>query len=32
VDHEGFLLVPEKPGLGYDIDPNAVDDLTLQRF
>ncbi|MEZ0050370.1 L-alanine-DL-glutamate epimerase-like enolase superfamily enzyme [Mycobacterium sp. MAA66] len=32
VDHEGYLLAPEKPGLGYDIDLDAVENLTLQRF
>jgi L-alanine-DL-glutamate epimerase-like enolase superfamily enzyme len=32
VDSEGFIEVPHKPGLGYDIDRDAVEDLTLQRF
>jgi L-alanine-DL-glutamate epimerase-like enolase superfamily enzyme len=27
VDSEGFIEVPHKPGLGYDIDRNAVEDL-----
>jgi hypothetical protein len=32
VDSEGFLLAPEKPGPGYDIDCDAVENLSLQRF
>jgi len=32
VDGEGFIGAPRKPGLGYEIDPNAVENLTLQRF
>jgi L-alanine-DL-glutamate epimerase-like enolase superfamily enzyme len=32
VDDEGFINAPHKPGLGYDIDRDAVEDLTLQRF
>jgi L-alanine-DL-glutamate epimerase-like enolase superfamily enzyme len=32
VDGEGFIGAPRKPGLGYEIDPNAVESLTLQRF
>ena len=32
VDHEGFIGAPLKPGLGYDIDRDAVENLTLQRF
>jgi L-alanine-DL-glutamate epimerase-like enolase superfamily enzyme len=32
VDHDGFIGAPQKPGLGFDIDREAVEDLTLQRF
>ena len=32
VDAEGFIPAPHKPGLGYDIDRDAVENLTLQRF
>jgi L-alanine-DL-glutamate epimerase-like enolase superfamily enzyme len=32
VDSEGFIGAPQKPGLGFDIDRDAVEDLTLQRF
>jgi L-alanine-DL-glutamate epimerase-like enolase superfamily enzyme len=32
VDGEGFIGAPHKPGLGYDIDRDAVENLTLQRF
>jgi hypothetical protein len=32
VDSEGFIGAPHKPGLGYDIDRDAVDNLTPQRF
>jgi L-alanine-DL-glutamate epimerase-like enolase superfamily enzyme len=32
VDGEGFIEAPPKPGLGYDIDRDAVENLTLQRF
>jgi L-alanine-DL-glutamate epimerase-like enolase superfamily enzyme len=32
VDDRGYLAGPQKPGLGYEIDPDAVENLTLQRF
>ena len=32
IDGDGFLAAPSKPGLGYEIDPDAVENLTLQRF
>jgi L-alanine-DL-glutamate epimerase-like enolase superfamily enzyme len=32
VDHEGLIGAPQKPGRGFDIDREAVEDLTLQRF
>lgn len=32
IDEKGILAAPTKPGLGYGIDPDAVDKLTLQRF
>ena len=32
VDGEGYIEAPHKPGLGYDIDRDAVENLTLQRF
>jgi L-alanine-DL-glutamate epimerase-like enolase superfamily enzyme len=32
IDDRGYISAPQKPGLGYDIDPDKVDDLTLQRF
>jgi L-alanine-DL-glutamate epimerase-like enolase superfamily enzyme len=32
VDDGGYIAAPQKPGLGYDIDPDAIENLTLQRF
>ena len=32
VDSEGFIGAPNEPGLGYDVDRNAVENLTLPRF
>jgi L-alanine-DL-glutamate epimerase-like enolase superfamily enzyme len=32
VDVEGCIAGPQKPGLGYDIDRDEVENLTLQRF
>jgi L-alanine-DL-glutamate epimerase-like enolase superfamily enzyme len=32
VDDRGYIAGPQKPGLGYEIDPDAVENLTLQRF
>jgi L-alanine-DL-glutamate epimerase-like enolase superfamily enzyme len=32
IDAEGFVAAPQKPGLGYAIDRDAVDNVTLQRF
>jgi L-alanine-DL-glutamate epimerase-like enolase superfamily enzyme len=32
IDADGFIAGPTKPGLGYDIDHDAVDNLTLQRM
>jgi len=32
IDERGYISAPHKPGLGYDIDPDKVEDLTLQRF
>ena len=32
VDGEGFIAAPHKPGLGYAIDHDAVENLTIQRF
>jgi L-alanine-DL-glutamate epimerase-like enolase superfamily enzyme len=32
VDAEGYIAGPHKPGIGYDIDCDEVDNLTLQRF
>ena len=32
IDAKGFIAAPQKPGLGYAIDRNAVDNLTLQWF
>jgi hypothetical protein len=32
IDADGFLLAPHKAGLGYAIDPDEVDNLTLQRI
>ena len=32
VDDRGYISAPQKPGLGYDIDRDKVEDLTLQRF
>jgi L-alanine-DL-glutamate epimerase-like enolase superfamily enzyme len=32
IDATGFIAAPQKPGLGYAIDHDAVDTLTLQRF
>ena len=29
---DGHITVPQKPGLGYAIDRDAVDNLTLRRF
>jgi hypothetical protein len=31
VDADGFIAGPTKPSLGYDIDPEAVDNIALQR-
>ncbi|MDT5211767.1 MAG: hypothetical protein QOK18_6 [Mycobacterium sp.] len=32
VDHDDLIGAPQKPGLGFDIDREALEDLTLQRF
>jgi L-alanine-DL-glutamate epimerase-like enolase superfamily enzyme len=32
IDSKGFIAAPQKPGLGYAIDRDAVENLTLQRF
>lgn len=32
IDDRGYISAPQKPGLGYDIDRDKVEDLTLQRF
>jgi len=32
IDAQGFLAAPQKPGLGYAIDPDKIDELTLKRF
>jgi L-alanine-DL-glutamate epimerase-like enolase superfamily enzyme len=32
IDDKGYIAAPQKPGLGYDIDRDKVEDLTLQRF
>jgi L-alanine-DL-glutamate epimerase-like enolase superfamily enzyme len=32
IDRKGFIAGPCKPGLGYDIDRDAVENLTLQRI
>ncbi len=32
IDDRGYIPAPQKPGLGYDIDRDKVEDLTLQRF
>ncbi|MGB8390547.1 mandelate racemase/muconate lactonizing enzyme family protein, partial [Mycobacterium sp.] len=32
IDGKGFIAAPQKPGLGYAIDLDAVENLTLQRF
>jgi L-alanine-DL-glutamate epimerase-like enolase superfamily enzyme len=32
IDDRGYIAAPQKPGLGYDIDRDKVEDLTLQRF
>jgi hypothetical protein len=32
VDHDDLIGAPRKPGRGFDIDREAVEDLTLQRF
>jgi L-alanine-DL-glutamate epimerase-like enolase superfamily enzyme len=32
IDDKGYMSAPQKPGLGYDIDSDKVEDLTLQRF
>jgi L-alanine-DL-glutamate epimerase-like enolase superfamily enzyme len=32
VNDRGYIPTPQKPGLGYEIDRDAVDNLTLQRF
>jgi L-alanine-DL-glutamate epimerase-like enolase superfamily enzyme len=32
VDDEGFIPAPRKPGLGYAIDRDKVENLTIQRF
>jgi L-alanine-DL-glutamate epimerase-like enolase superfamily enzyme len=32
IDERGYIAAPQKPGLGYEIDPDKVEDLTLQRF
>ena len=32
VDGEGFIPAPRKPGLGYAIDRDKVENLTIQRF
>ena len=31
IDERGFIAAPQKPGLGYDIDRDEVDNLTLKR-
>jgi L-alanine-DL-glutamate epimerase-like enolase superfamily enzyme len=32
VDDRGYIAAPQKPGLGYETDRHAVENLTLQRF
>jgi L-alanine-DL-glutamate epimerase-like enolase superfamily enzyme len=32
IDDRSYISAPQKPGLGYDIDRDKVEDLTLQRF
>jgi L-alanine-DL-glutamate epimerase-like enolase superfamily enzyme len=32
IDDKGYISAPQKPGLGYDIDRDEVENLTLQRF
>jgi len=32
IDKRGYIAAPQKPGLGYEIDRDKVEDLTLQRF
>lgn len=32
IDDKGFIAAPQKPGLGYAIDRDAIENLTLQRF
>ncbi len=32
VDDRGYIAAPQKAGLGYEIDRDAVENLTLQRF
>jgi hypothetical protein len=32
IDDKGYISAPQKPGLGYDIDRDKVEELTLQRF
>jgi L-alanine-DL-glutamate epimerase-like enolase superfamily enzyme len=29
---DSYIAAPQKPGLGYEIDRDKVEDLTLQRF
>jgi L-alanine-DL-glutamate epimerase-like enolase superfamily enzyme len=31
IDAKGFIAAPQKPGLGYAIDPDKIDELTLKR-
>jgi L-alanine-DL-glutamate epimerase-like enolase superfamily enzyme len=31
IDDTGYIAAPQKPGLGYDIDRDKIDDLTLKR-
>jgi hypothetical protein len=32
IDGKGFIAAPQKPGPRLRIDPDAVENLTLQRF
>jgi L-alanine-DL-glutamate epimerase-like enolase superfamily enzyme len=31
IDAKGFIAAPQKPGLGYDIDRDKIEELTLKR-
>jgi L-alanine-DL-glutamate epimerase-like enolase superfamily enzyme len=32
INEMGYIPGPQKPGLGYDIDRDKIDDLTLKRY